>query len=162
MTFLRTAFFTALSTCLLFSCEEDEKGPKYEFEDQLLQGMIDGVAYTYGEGSVDFYTEGKMSFDLYSDMETTSVCDMFGFGDYVVAFFSMNAEEGLTELKFSLDGSGSQTVTLFNPENTLNSIVTEGAIEITSITTTSVTGKMDIKMDKENYLNGNFTALVCE
>ncbi|WP_258104421.1 hypothetical protein [Marinoscillum sp. MHG1-6] len=157
----KTAIFTLFTAVVLLSCSDEEKGPKYEFKDQNLQGKIDGQAYNYGEGTVDFSTEGKMSFDLFSDQETTAACDQFGFGDFVVAFFTMKKNEGLVELVLDFNGGTSQTVTLLNPDNFINYVTTEGAIEITSIADSVVVGKIDARMDENNYINGNFTATVC-
>lgn len=151
--------------CLIFlvtsliSCSDDDSdndGPSYEFKNQELQGMIDGQAFVLGEGTVSS-SDGELSLKLLSDMETASACDQFGSGDFVRVFFTIAEAEGIVELSFE-----EQTVTLFNPENTLNIIITEGAVEITSISESSVSGKIDARYDDENFVNGNFTAEFCE
>ena len=152
-----------ISSIIIFSsCSKDEdNGPAYEFLDQDLQGTIDGEAFVFGDGIVSS-SDGELSFDLLSDMETESACEQFGFGDFVSVFFTIPEAEGIVELSLNLQSFEGQTVTMFNPETSLNVIATEGAVEITSITETSVSGKMDVKYDGENFVNGNFTAVFCD
>lgn len=150
---------------LISSCKkDDESGPSHEFINQNLQGAIDGIPFTYGEGTVEMITrDGKehLSFDLYhANEEINEVCSFFGFGNEVSAFFSIPAEVGLYELSLNFSYGG-QTVTLFNPDGTVNNIASIGAVEILTVTETEVTGRMDATLDAENTVNGNFTAVFC-
>ncbi|XOV93067.1 MAG: hypothetical protein ACFHWX_23075 [Bacteroidota bacterium] len=147
---------------ILTSCNKDDdgNGPTYDFKDQNLQGKIDGIDFNLGDGAVDLFNE-ELSFNLYSDQESTAACDLFGFGDFVQVFFAIPEETGLLELNLNLSSGDGETVTMFNPENSLNVIATEGAIVITEITETTVSGKMDIQFDEDNFINGNFTAEFC-
>lgn len=156
--------------CLLIfisSCGSDDKedsGPAYEFLDQNLQGLIDGISFTYGEGTVEAssFEEGELSIDLYhSDEEITDICDFFGFGEEVSVFFSIPAEVGIYELFIDFESFDGQTVTLFNPDGAVNNIASIGAVEILSITDTQVKGRMDATLDGESTVNGNFTANFC-
>ena len=66
-------------------------------------------------------------------------------------------------LKFDFnDLEGSRTVTLFDDEEVMNVIATEGAVEITSVTDTHVTGRIDARADEDNFINGNFTVPLCQ
>jgi hypothetical protein len=37
-----------------------------------------------------------------------------------------------------------------------------GAIEITNVSSTSVSGRIDAYADDNNYINGNFEVLICK
>jgi hypothetical protein len=89
-------------------------------------------------------------------------CEIFGFGEGDMVFFTVPNAVGLYKLKFSFSGgTDNQTATLFDTEETLNVIATEGAIEILTITTAEVTGRLDVRSDANNYINGNFTVTLC-
>ena len=158
----------ALATILaLVACGDDDggTGSSFDFIDQNLQGTIDGQSYNYGEGFVDETTINdlnRLSFSLYDISEDfTDVCDFNGFGNEVNVFFNTPAEVGLYELSLDLQNFEGQTVTLFNPDNTLNIIASTGAVEILTITSTQVTGRIDARVDGDNTINGNFTAVFC-
>lgn len=152
-------------TLLISSCGKDDSGPSFDFKNQNLQGTIDGLPYTYGEGTVELTTidgEEELSFDLYHSSEDISeACDFFGFGDHVNVFFFIPAKVGVYQLSFDLSSFDGQTVTLYNPDGSVNNIATLGAVEILTITETQVTGRMDARMDAENSVNGNFTVEFC-
>ncbi|MEQ8551384.1 MAG: hypothetical protein RIC06_15980 [Cyclobacteriaceae bacterium] len=162
--FIKNAMlFTGLTFgLLLISCNKDDDGtPAYEFKDQNLQGQIDGIDFNLGDGAVDSFN-GELSFNLYSDQESTAVCELFGFGDFVQVFFAIPAETGVLELFINFSSGEGETVTMFNPDGSLNIIATVGAVDITEITETTVSGRMDIKYDGSSFLNGNFTVGFCE
>ena len=140
--------FSLCSILVITSCGgDDDSGPSYDFIDQNLQGTIDGLSFTFGEGTVEETTiegEQMISFDLYhASEEFTDVCDFFGFGDEVSVFFFAPAEVGIYELSLDLSTFSGQTVTLFNPDGAVNNIASIGAVEILTITDTEVTGRMD-------------------
>ena len=151
------------------SCDEDDPGSSFEFIDQNLQGTIDGLPYTFGEGTADAVNidgENELSFDLLdADENFTAVCDLFGFGDEVSILFSTPNEVGLYELFFDLSSFDGQTVTLLNPNGEggvpNNIIASTGAVEILTITDSEVTGRIDARFDGDNTVNGNFTVIFC-
>lgn len=154
-------FATLTFGLFLISCnKDDEARPAYEFKDQNLQGKIDGIDFNLGDGVVDLFNE-ELSFNLYSDQESTAACDLFRFGEFVQVFFTIPDETGLVELFINFSSGDGESVTMFNPDGSLNIIATVGAIEITEISQTTVSGRMDIKYDVNNYVNGNFTADFC-
>lgn len=158
--FLLIALFIA--TSLFTSCgNDDEAGPTYSFINQNLQGTIDGIPFTLKGGRFeDGFEENEISIDLYDTNEQGDICSIL-FGEFVNVFFSIPRAVGLYELSFNLDSFDGRTVTLYNPDNSLNIIATEGAVEILSISDTQVTGRMDVRFDEENAVNGNFTVELC-
>jgi hypothetical protein len=144
---------------ILIGCGKDDPQPSYNFKDQTAAGEIEGVSWSFAEGTAS--DNGvELSIDLMLD-QPDAPCDVFiPDGDEV--FFSIPNAVGLYKLKFSFkSGAVNQTATLFDEEETLNVICSEGAIEILMITDTEVTGRLDIRSDKDNYINGNFTVALC-
>lgn len=162
MNSLKNLLFIPTLLVLIFSgCSDDEEsGPSYEFLDQNLQGSINGVDFALGDGVVEL-SDDELTFDLYSDMEPEAGCDIF-IGDHVRVFFDSPNKVGLTELSFDFSTFSGQTITLFDPDGNVNLIATEGALEITSITETTVTGKIDARSADGDAINGNFTATFCQ
>ncbi|MEO1255569.1 MAG: hypothetical protein AAFY41_11915, partial [Bacteroidota bacterium] len=148
------------------SLQDSESGPSFDFKDQILQGQIDGFSFEYGEGTVSILASpsdgNNLFFDLYDIKEDfTDICDFIGFGDEVSVFFRVPNEVGLYELDFDLSSFDGQVITLFNPEGSVNNIASIGALEILTISDTLVTGRMDARLDSENTVNGNFSAVFC-
>ena len=165
---MRRLFWTlvnAIGLCLLLlsSCGKEEEAPAYSFEDQTLAGAIEGVNWTYGDGYANVTGEGatsKLHVTLVLPSEDEG-CDIMPEGDRV--FFSFPLFAGLHILKLDFnDLENSRTVTLFDTEETMNVIATEGAVEITSITETHVTGRIDARADEDNFINGNFSVPLCQ
>lgn len=150
-----------LTIGLLTSCsDDDENSPKYEFIDQNLQGTINGASFTLGDAIVEI-SNGELSIELFSSLETESGCDIF-FGEYSSIFFDTPNEIGIKELSFDFSSFDGQTITLFDPDGNVNIIATEGALEIVSITETTVSGKIDARAGDGDFVNGNFTATFCD
>lgn len=155
-----------LLTCLTLACsDDDEKGNSYSFKDRDLQGEIEGDSWTYADGYVETMTvdgEESLSVNLMLVQESAA-CAVFPEGDQVF-FFVPNAV-GLYKLSFDLGSFDGQVVTLYDDDNggpnATNIIATTGAIEILTITDTEVTGRIDARYDKDNYVNGNFTVSFC-
>ena len=164
---MRRIFWTLINgigLCLLLaSCSSEEEAPAYNFTDQELAGMIEGKDWSYGDGYADITGEGETSklhvtLVLPSDGEG---CDILADGDRVM--FSFPKYAGLHILKMDFDDiENSRTVTLFDDEETLNVIATQGAVEITSITDTEVKGRIDARAYDDNFVNGNFTVPLCQ
>lgn len=154
-----------LCTSMVFigACSDDESdngNGGFEFIDQPLQGKIAGADWTFVIGSVivsTFNSEEYRYSLLSTSIDNSELCDSFAHtGDRI--FFFIPQEEGVFEL--SLD----QSVAMFDEENTDNIIATDGAVEILSIDrdTGVITGRIDARFDGNNFVNGNFTATLCE
>lgn len=128
-----------------------------------LKGQINGKSWSFVDGSAEIssFDDSKISIEL-GAQELEDPCDIFGSSGLRV-FFSIKNEVALTELNFSFEESG-QTVTLFDPEGTLNIIVSTGAVEILSISDTEVSGRIDARYegDSGDGVNGNFTVTFCK
>ncbi len=149
-----------LSLCLL-SCgdDDDDDDSGADFINQPIQGMINGNDWEASSGIAgpSPFEEGMLSIEI-SDMEFEDICDEFILGGLRV-LFSIPNEVGTYELDF-----GTQTITLFDPDGSLNVIVVDGTVEIQTIDATeggSVTGRIVGESDDENFVNGNFTATYC-
>ncbi|MEO9485434.1 MAG: hypothetical protein ABJG47_18385 [Ekhidna sp.] len=155
------------SAILISSCGSDDSGPDFDFKDQNLQGVIDGLPFVFGEGTVEELTldGGVLSFRLYhSDELFDDACDFFS-TERVSVTFTTKVATGVTNLFFDINSFDGEFVSLINPSSTdgfpLTSLASIGAIEILSITDSEVTGRLDATLDAENTVNGNFTVNFC-
>ena len=137
-------------------CGKDDPKPSYEFKNQTASGKIEGVAWTFVEGRAEDNGD-NISIDLMLE-QSEAPCEIFGFGEGDVVFFTIPNAVGLYKLQM---GANSQTATLFDEDDFLNVIAVDGAIEILTITTTEVTGRLDVRSDSNNFINGNFTVTLC-
>lgn len=152
----------------IISCsKDDDPSPPYEFIDQNVQGVIDGLPFEFGEGVVadSFSEEDEYYFTLYDQNEQyDDVCNVF-ISELIYVAFNLPGEEGLYELYFDLTSFDGIVVNLVNPNGEDDipqiALASFGAIEITSITTTEITGKIDASLDEENSINGNFSVQFC-
>jgi hypothetical protein len=164
---MRRIFWTvvnAIALALLFaSCSSEEQKPAHSFLDQDLSGKIEGESWTLGDGYADITgegTEAKLHVTLLLPHEGAG-CDLMADGDRVLFSFPLYA--GLHVLKFDFnDLENNRTVTLFDDEETMNVIASVGAVEITSITDTEITGRIDARADDDNFVNGNFAVSLCQ
>lgn len=147
---------------LLASCGGDsENSPSYEFKDQNLQGMINGESWSFITGTAQTSSQDPNQF--FVDMAAMAIqdpCNAFVLEGNRV-FFSIPNEVGVHQLHLDLSNGTGQTATLFDQSETLNVIATQGAIELLTITSTEVTGRMDARGDTDSFVNGNFTLTVC-
>jgi hypothetical protein len=153
---------SVLALTFLLACSDDDEKSSYSFKDQDLSGEIEGDSWTYEDGFVEegtYEDEEVLDISLFLD-QGVPACETFSREGDQVFFFVPNAV-GLYKLNFDLSSFDGQTVTLFDDEETLNVIATEGAIEILSITETEVTGRIDARADGNNHVNGNFTVSFC-
>jgi hypothetical protein len=149
---------------LAFSCGGDEdEGYDYNVLDRDAAGEIDHEAWVYGDGYaevIDFGDGEELSIDLVLE-QLQDGCDISILEGNSVFFYAPN-EEGLYKLKLDLNNpEGNRTVTLWKEDGSVNYIATEGAVEILSITPTQVTGRLDVKVDNDTFVNGNFTISLC-
>ena len=154
-----------LVTSLLFSCSKDEEGTErsYKFKDQLMQGEIEGEAWTFisGIAEIGAWEEDQLSLNFYAEA-SDDPCNEWLQGNQV--FGNVPNAVGLYKFKLDLGGDDNQTITLFHQESFMNTIVSTGAIEITLIDLESkvVEGRIDAYGDKNNFVNGNFTLTLCQ
>lgn len=124
-------------------------------------GKINGAAWSMTKSvvkksgttlSVNLYAEDVA--DCAAPLKTTSPSVMW----------SMPAAEGTRELNFNLFDLGNpktQTVTFFTPSDNGNNVITEGRLEVSKLSDTSVTVGLLAKGDADNQVEGTFTATLC-
>jgi hypothetical protein len=144
---------------------------KVNYKNQPLQGKINGEAWTYVLGEVNSYQwtapDYSHSFNI-TDTTDSDTCYAYSNKRSKIIFGFEDQNQWLTKvnhkLKFDFTAD-SKTVTMVYYENggPVNNIAAEGAYEILSVDTATrlVTGRMDIKIDNNNYANGNFTLKYC-
>jgi hypothetical protein len=155
----KTAFLLLLAATV-FSCKDDkEEGNKYDFKDQELSGQIADENWIYDDGYAEVDGNNRLRINLMDAHEGLTGCEA-EWAQTDMVFFSCPNAVGLYELDFEGTGSG-QTVTLFDYAEVFNYISNEGAVEILSITETSVTGRIDARGDDDFFVNGNFTIDRC-
>lgn len=78
--------------------------------------------------------------------------------------WTMPAKVGSRPLQVSLSDFSSpdnQTVTFVTPPSS-NNISTDGVLDVTALTDTSVTIGLDVRAGTGNEINGTFTATLCQ
>ena len=170
--FLRKRFsfvagMMAILAILSFSsCDPGSGGPGDDssgdtgFIDQNLQGKINGKTYAFVSGEVEEspFNPGSLDFDLYNIPRDDTLPFGYPFGGYLKVMFNVPAQVGKTSLFWNLSTGENETLTLYDPDaGSYNHIVTEGSIEILTLTDTEITGRIWANGDTENTVNGNFT-----
>lgn len=147
----------SLSSCSKDDVKKDDKGTGYSFKDQDASGEIEGDSWTYEDGYVKEIIGGddELTVNLFLTQDD-DVCKVVIADGGNVSFVVPNAT-GVYEVTGDITGF---TVSLVDTELSTH-LATSGAVEIVSITETSVTGKIDVKSDDNNYINGNFTIDFC-
>lgn len=150
--------FFAIGT---YSCSGDEeKEPSFEFINQDAAGKINNVSWSYADGLAVVFSKGRVtqvSVSLALKQDKAG-CDMdYPVGDWI--FFGVPSVVGL--YKLSSDGDDSYEVQLNKGDGLGNFIAKNGVIEILSISDTKVSGRLNVKYDNKNYVNGNFIVSIC-
>ena len=161
MKLLKTWSFVAC-VLIFLSCEED-KPTNCLFFPEDLNGEINGTAWMYQGGIVEFRSDNMMSVDIFGmDEDLTGViCDIsFGATDNVS--FSIPSNVGDYALSLGMSGDNSQTVTMYDAETAQNIIVTDGCVQVTTIMETEVKIKFDITADADNFLRGEAILVICQ
>jgi hypothetical protein len=152
-------------TSLLAGCDSDDPFPGYVFKDQNLQGTIEDRLWVFQTGSAEV-AEDMLQIILY-DLEITIFNACLPTGGVTSVVFSVPKQTGLYKLANLVSGSP-VTVTYFSAERQLNFITADGAIEISTLTETGLTGRMDINwlVYEGEYeggdINGNFVIPICQ
>lgn len=146
-------------TASLVSCkdDDDDEKPSYSFKDQEAQGKVGNEDWT----CIDGYATNDQFFVITLTLEED------GTGCGISAIPARDNVSFITELETGvyLLGTGSTiySVTLTDADDLSNHhVALEGAIEITSITDTFVSGRLDARLDDGNYVNGNFSVPICK
>lgn len=150
---------------MIGSCSSEEEGitTDYSFIDQVAQGQIEGKSWIYSNGMAipDTDDEGVSYFiiRLYSTTDVVeNVCDLT-FPDYDRLHFNLPQVTKLYNLSLSEEGVN---VLMFEHETKISNVANQGAIEILDITETQVIGRLDVRYNDTNFINGNFTLEICQ
>ncbi len=163
---MKKLLFACAASALLFTaCEKEDEPqvetPAYEFKNQTMQGKIEGKAFQFEIGTVEESGFGGFLYQIVGESDSTDACA------FVNQYFGNNIVFGLDELKTGLTVMGdnsSQTVTFYQSESENNDVAIEGAIEILTVNaeTDVVTGRIDARIDDNNFVNGNFSVTHCK
>jgi hypothetical protein len=148
------SLFVVLAVSVV-SCKDDEEKPSYSFKDQDAQGKIANESWTY----VDGYATADQFFVINLTLEEAETGCAISVAEKDHVAFIAEFDTRVYQLG---TGSTVYTVTLIEMDGPVNHISTEGAIEITEVTDTHVSGRLDARVDGENYINGNFTVPICK
>lgn len=165
----------------LFQCSESDDvaplGSSFtpDYINQPLSGLIDGKFWSSVGGSASTFMLGVDTFQHQFSVVDTLVDTTFctgGTGQRSFILFFLQDENAIVvpgEKKLKLDFNNladNYTVTFVSYDddgNAENNIATKGAYEILTVDTTNglVTGRMDIPLDDNNFVNGNFSIRYC-
>jgi hypothetical protein len=158
---MKKTYLLTISLLVIASCGDDAK-PSYSFKNQTLSGKIGNTEWEYGDGYAEVYgleANSELHVDLFMELDGEG-CDLIPAGNEVL--FTVPNKVGIYPLKGNLsDLENSMFINMFEEETTMNHLASKGAIEILSITESTVTGRVDAKVDEANTINGNFTVNVC-
>jgi len=127
-------------------------GCKVAYTESAVTGEINGEAFTF----VDGYCEDDGTVRMYAEAKDFSTSTSFTTSYPYVMMTLPSVAVGEYELSFKLlDLLNSWTVTGVD-SNIVNVIFTDGYVEITAVTDTTVTGGMYIESG-DDLLNGTFT-----
>ena len=149
---------------MLISCKDDEEEIIFEFQAQNLQGEIGGSKWELVAGKAQDFSINN---DLLSiEMVGVMVMDtcQLSLPNTSKISFEVPKQVGLYELKVGLQNPGAtQTVTFFVAAENQDYIASQGAIEILEINMEIklLKGRMDARVDKKNFVNGNFDLAIC-
>lgn len=161
-----------LLTIALVSCNvSTEKDYTPEFKEQKLKGKIGGKDWESKIGKITFSQRDSVtnwSFNFSDLRDDAYPCNFPNYEIGKIIFSSNNIDKGIKQLYFGLDFSKNQTVTLVYKQDStsgpMNKIAVKGAYEVLEVDTTVnnlVKGRMDVYIDDNNWINGNFTATYC-
>lgn len=119
-----------------------------------LAGKIGGQAWSLGTGETDSFLSNSTSFyvEMYSDTFTacsgSSTQQNYVFASFPLAAgdYPLNAQDFTAN--FSLGG-------------TQTPAATSGHLVISSVTSTTITGGINVSADSDNAIDGQFTVTIC-
>lgn len=170
--------FIIISAIVVSGCkkkEDDDPTPskyKVNYKNQVLQGKINGETWIYAQGEVSStsWDVGEIShyFEIIDTAQSDSCFIISGKRSKLIFHTDDTGkiiQPTVHELYIDWNTLEGKTVTLVSYSETSvdNIIAAEGAYEIISVDTVAklVTGKMDAYIDKDNFINGNFTLKYC-
>ena len=136
---------------IINSCDDADTNPVFDFKNQTVQGTIEGVAWLFKEGLAE-NSQGGLSIQL-SSTDYASPCDEFVINTQIRFFIN---EAGTGEFNMDTDGFA----------NFIGFGFVTGGLEITSLSASSVSGKVDVEYTDDvsgvvSEINGNFTVPIC-
>ena len=152
----------ALSSSLFVACGPPHD-PTAEIDtDHVPSGMFEGVAWTMSKATVT--NDGdELDVKIFSDPAVAD-CAFSNTDDSGYLLFSMPNTIGHRELQldlFDLSSPDNQTITFVTPPSS-NNISVDGILNLTALTSTSVTLGLDARAGEGNEINGTFTATLCQ
>lgn len=160
-----TVLFSGL---LVTSCSDDggDDGSLCEknIANQTATGKLLGADFTFAEGEVkeNFADDTEYRYTLYGESIMGDICEFLNpdkpNGSII---FSVPKSEGTYDL--GLDTQLSVTFNDATGQSGANAyVVTCGTVEITTITATTISGKLIADYDTDNNVEGTFTATLCQ
>jgi len=129
---------------------------------QAATGEFMDTAYTVltGKAKEDPFDSTKYRFTLYGETPTGDMCDNFNFDlPRKSIIFILPKMTGA----YPLSSTRGVTFNYALPNQTNATVATCGNLEITNITATTITGKIEADAkDNKSFLNGNFTVQLCQ
>ena len=178
---IKDLFFVALCGLIfLGSCnDDDDVGPgefQVNFKDQDLQGEINDSSFFYTGGLVD--TDSAPSgfthkFQIIDTLVDSTTCQPVNdtIRKIIFSYTDGNGlvKPGRTDLFFAPGAPASSIITIkfsyYDADTVVQQIVvSQGAYEILTVDTAMgiVTGRMHVKENNKNKVNGNFTLRYCD
>lgn len=152
-----------LAILFLVSC----KKKTHEFEAQALTGKVNNEEWTFAMGTATLLSKDSLpdSLSLHFYAESfTNPCDsnLSYARDFV--YTSLPADTGLHIYSFDFVTHEGSYVTFEHQATAVRHTAIKGAIEIQEIDTTNqlVKGRLDIRYDAKNCINGDFQLEYCQ
>jgi hypothetical protein len=135
-------------------------GDAVTITDQTLQGVIGGEPWEFeaGEAEASSFTVGEFAARLFGEPHT--VCGS-AFEQPAASHILLSVPDAVGSYALSF-GQNSRTVTLYDTATSINHIAVSGAVDITEITATTISGGMHVRVDSDNEVDGLFELTICE
>ena len=146
---------------LVIACGAPPRDRVLDIVAQNPTGQFDGTAWTMTKASVRQTQDGgRLDVKLFG-MDVADCASSSPDAGFII--FSMPAAVGRRGLKLSLsdfESPDNQTITFVTPPSS-NNISVDGVLNVTDLTSTSVTMGVLAKAGKTTDVNGTFTATFC-
>lgn len=156
--------FAVIFTAILFSCKKDDLEkekpiPPHNFLNRPLSGIIDSKVFTFVSGSKQFpfYTQSISLFHLTNSTTTgKDTCVSTGYGAMKIRF---GVARNLETKVYGIGPDADYRCAIISQDTFYNN--PRGAVEILSIGSKTISGRIDAMVDSSTYVNGNFEVSVC-
>jgi hypothetical protein len=120
-----------------------------------LAGKIGGQAWTLGTAETDSFLTTATAFDvsLYSD--TFTACSGQSSQD---SYLSLNVPKMPGDYTIAIQGD---STAVFVTGGSTNLVASSGHLVVDSVTSTTVTGGVNVSFNADNSVDGQFTATIC-